>query len=99
MEAIMDSRKLACIFAAGIGLNLVSAATSASANPGDLLVGGDRLEAEIRRTVSYTDLNLALAPDQKVLGRRISEAAWDVCSDFHGPIELFGSCPKDAIRG
>jgi len=95
----MDSRKLACIFAAGIGLNLVSAATSASANPGDLLVVGDRREAEIQRTVPYTDLNLALASDQKILGRRIAEAAWDVCSDFHGQIEMFGSCPNDAIRG
>ena len=92
----MDSRKLACILAAGLGLNLVGTATSASADPGDVVVVGNRFDAEIHRKVSYTDLNLALAADQKALGRRISQAAWDICSDLSGP-DYLGSCTSDAI--
>ena len=92
----MDSRKLACILAAGIGLNLVSTATRASANPGDVVVVGNRFEAEISRKVSYIDLNLTLAADQRALSRRISRAAWDICSDLSGP-DYLGSCTSDAI--
>jgi hypothetical protein len=78
----MDSRKLACIIAAGfVGVGLVSAATTATAKPRDVVVVGQRIDPELQRRVSYSDLNLALRPDLRVLGRWVSKTASDLCSD------------------
>ena len=94
----MDSRKLACMFAAGfIGVGLVSAATSASAKPREVVVVGKRVDPELQRRVSYADLNLALRPDQKVLDRRITTTASQLCWDVNG-FDADQDCTQKAVR-
>jgi UrcA family protein len=94
----MDSRKLACFFAAGfIGVGLVSAATSASAKPREVVVVGKRVDPELQRRVSYADLNLALRPDQKVLNGRIFTTAGQLCWDVNG-FDADQDCTYNAVR-
>lgn len=79
----MESRKLACMVAAGfIGVALTAAATGAQASPRDVTVTAT--DPELQRRVSYADLNLAVKPDQRVLKRRISYTASDLCFDING---------------
>jgi hypothetical protein len=93
----MNSRKLACIFAAGfIGVGLVSAATIASAKPREVVVVGKRVDPELQRRVSRADLNLALRPDQKGLGRRISTAS-QLCWYVNG-FDADQDCTDGAVR-
>jgi hypothetical protein len=81
----MDSRKLACIFAAGfVGVGLVSAATSALAKPREVVVVGKRIDPELQRPVSYADLNRALRPHRKVFDGRITTTASQLCWDVNG---------------
>lgn len=91
----MDSRKVACMFAAGLlGLGITAAATSAHANrPGDVTVTATN--PELQRRVSYADLNLAVKPDQRVLRHRISYTASDLCVDINGSDD--GTCRDFAI--
>ena len=94
----MESRKTACMIAAGfIGLGLVGAATSATSAPRPITVEGERIDPRTQRTVSYRDLNLAFRPDQKVLNGRIWSTASNLCFDlngFDGRIE----CTRDAVN-
>ena len=85
----MDSRKIACFVAAGIlGCGLVGAATNApAAPPVDVTVRGKMVNPELQRTVSYADLNLAYDPAQRILSRRISHTAYDLCWDLNGSYE------------
>ena len=93
----MDSRKIACVLAAGfISVTLVGAATSSSAKPRDVVVTGQKVDPELQRKVSYADLNLALRPAQKVLNRRISRTAWELCYDINSSNEP--TCTSGAIR-
>jgi UrcA family protein len=91
----MDSRKIACMLAAGfLGLGITAAATGAHAKgPGDVTVTAT--DPALQRRVSYADLNLAVKPDQKVLRRRISYTANDLCNDLNGTDD--GTCHDFAV--
>lgn len=94
----MDTRKIACIVAAGfIGVGLTASATHAFAQPPDAVVKGERLDPETQRVVSYKDLNLAFRPDQKTLDGRIYKTANDLCFDLNGLDGLSG-CRDDAVH-
>ena len=92
----MDSRKFACMLAAGlISVTLVGTATNAAAKPRDVVVVGT--DPELQRKVSYADLNLAFKPARKVLASRISDTAWDLCLDLNGPFDM-DTCTIRAIH-
>lgn len=92
----MESRKVACLFAAGIiGLGITAAATGADARPRAIVV--QAVDPELQRKVSYADLNLAVRPDQKVLKRRIHRTASDLCIDLNGVWDT-GPCRSDAVN-
>ena len=93
----MDSRKFACVVAAGfVGVGLVSAASSSTAKPREVVVEGQRIDPELQRRVSYADLNLATRPGQKTLDRRIFRTAEDLCFDING-IYADWHCTRDAV--
>lgn len=93
----MNTRKTACLFAAGfLGVGLTAAATGADAKPrpGDVTVTA--VDPELQRKVSYADLNLAVKPHQRVLKYRIAFTASDLCRDINGYDD--GSCRRFAIN-
>ena len=95
----MDSRKLACMAAAAfIGVGLTAAVT-ADAKPRDIVVEGSKFDPGTQRRVSYADLNLAFRPQQKVLMRRISSTAHNLCGDlgYSYPSERW-DCTSDAVH-
>ena len=92
----MDTRKILCMAAAGfIGVAMTAGATAADAKPrkGDVTVTAT--DPSLQRRVSYADLNLAVRPDQRVLRRRISYTAGDLCDDINSWDD--GSCRRFAI--
>lgn len=99
----MESRKVACLVAAGfLSASLTAAAASADAKQSrplkEVVVEGKRFDPETQRRVSYADLNLASSPDQRTLRGRISSTARGLCSDLgYGFREDWG-CRDDAIR-
>ena len=94
----MNIRKFVCMLAAGfISVTLVGAATTAAAKSRDVLVIGKKIDPELKRKVAYADLNLAFKPAQKVLGRRISDAAWNLCLDLNGRTSI-DTCTNHAIH-
>jgi UrcA family protein len=97
-EVTMDSRKLACMMAAGfVGVGLISAASSSSAKPREVVVEGQRIDPALQRRVSYADLNLATRPDQRTLDRRIYRTADDLCFDLNGTYAT-RQCTSDAVH-
>lgn len=99
-EVEMDTRKVACLFAASLlGLGITAAATGAEAKPrSDVTVTA--VDPTLQRRVSYADLNLALKPDQRVLRRRISYTASDLCYDLNGEHDsVCRSFAIDSTRG
>ncbi len=93
----MDNRKLACMAAAGfLGVTLTAGATNAFAGPRDVLVQGTRIDPELQRKVSYSDLNLAERPGQKALKGRIHRTASSLCFDLNGPFA--SECTWSAVR-
>ena len=96
----MDSRKTACLFAAiCIGAGVTAAAADAKPARSDVTVEAPRFDPETQRVVSYADLNLALRPDQKVLGGRISRTAGSLCKDLgYSAMRNLWSCRSDAIH-
>ena len=94
----METRKTACIAAAAfVGLGLVSAATSAGAKPREVVVSAKRIDPELQRRVSYSDLNLAFRSDQRTFSSRIRHTADELCFDLNGNENNF-RCTKDAVR-
>ena len=94
----MDTRKLACLFAAGIvGFGLVSTAGSAFAKPNAVVVLARPIDPALQRMVVYDDLNLALSPDQSVLDQRIWRTARRLCFDLNGHYH-FRTCTTRAIH-
>jgi UrcA family protein len=95
----MDSRKVACLIAAGfIGLGMVGAATQSTAAPQpDVTIKGKSIAPATQRTVYYGDLNLAFRPAQTVLKSRIRNTASDLCWDLNGFNDL-DVCTHGAIR-
>ena len=92
----MDTRKVACLLAASfLGVGLTAAATSADAKPRLGVVTVTATDPALQRRVSYADLNLAVKPDQRVLRRRISYTASDLCADLNGSGD--GPCRDYAI--
>jgi UrcA family protein len=92
----MDTRKMACVCAASfLGLGITVAGTGVHAKPrsGDVTVTAT--DPTLQRRVSYADLNLAVKPDQRVLRRRISYTASNLCLDINGWDD--GSCRSFAI--
>lgn len=70
-------------------------ATSALADTGPVVVTAPSDYERLTRVVSYRDLNLALARDQKRLDRRLDAAIKDVCrlSEFHSVRTLAAQAP------
>jgi UrcA family protein len=95
----MDSRKLACLLAAGfIGAGLTAAAT-AQPPKGDVVVKGQRIDPQTQRVVSYADLNLAVRHDQRVLGGRIFRTAGSLCNDLgYVWTDAHSACTSDAVH-
>lgn len=94
----MDSRKFACMFAAGlISLTLVGTATNAAVKPRDVVVVGDKSDPEVQRKVFYADLNLASKPGRKVLASRIWATGRDLCFDLNGYTSI-DACTTGAIH-
>lgn len=95
----MDSRKFACLVAAGfLGVGLVGAATQTAAAPqADVIVRGESIDPELQRKVFYGDLNLAFVPGQKKLSRRIFRTASDLCLDLNG-MSGHDDCTDDAVN-
>jgi UrcA family protein len=92
----MNTRKIACVFAAAfIGFGVTATATSADAKPrhADITVTG--VDPELQRRVSYADLNLAMKPGQRALKYRISYTAGELCLDINGWDD--GTCRRFAI--
>jgi UrcA family protein len=99
-EGIMDSRKIACLFAAiFIGAGVTAAAANAKPARSDVTVKAPRFDPETQRVVSYADLNLALRTGQKVLRGRISRTAGRLCTDlnYFSNNEYWG-CRSEAIH-
>ena len=95
----MDSRKLACVLAAGfLSVTFVGVATNASAKPRDVVIVAQKIDPELQRRVSYRDLNLSVRPDQKILNRRIWLTATDLCLDLNADAGDIGSCTSFAIH-
>lgn len=93
----MDNRILACMATAGfLCVTLTAGATNAFAGPRDVLVQGTRIDAELQRTVSYRDLNLAERVGQKTLKGRIYRTASNLCSDLNPSFD--GGCTGNAVR-
>ena len=93
----MDSRKIACMVAASfLGTTLTAGASDALAGPRDVLVQGSRIDPELQRTVSYSDLNLAERFGQKALKARIYRTASSLCSDLNPSFD--GGCTLNAVR-
>ena len=94
----MDNRKLACMVAAGfLGVTLTAGATNAFAGPRDVVVQGTRIDPELQRKVSYSDLNLAEQPGQKTLKHRIYRTASGLCFDLNGSYYL-EKCTRGAVQ-
>lgn len=95
----MNSRKIACMTAAVFsGACLTANATDAFAiPPGIVVIEGKRIDPSLQRRVSYADLNIAMKPDQRVLQRRISRTAGDLCFNLNG-YDYQPQCWKDAIH-
>ena len=95
----MDSRKIACMVAAGfIGIGLTASATHAFAQPPQrVIVEGKRIDPELQRRVSYGDLNLAYRADQRTLKGRIVTTAGNLCFDLNG-LNEYDSCRSDAVH-
>lgn len=100
----MDTRRLACIAAAGfIGTMLVTATTStpASAKPNgqrEVVVTAERVDPALQRRVSYKDLNLAFPAAQRTLRGRISSTASGLCFEINDGHDEFGECKSYAIK-
>jgi UrcA family protein len=99
MEIDMDSRKIACLLAAGfVGVALTAATASAQPVNRDVVIKGKPLDLETQRLVKYTDLNLAFRPDQKILLRRISATAYRLCVDLgHTQLTENLACRSGAV--
>lgn len=95
----MEARNIACVFAAGfIGVGLTASATHAFARPPrEAVVVAPRIDPELQRRVSYADLNLAYAGDQKQLKGRIWRTAGSLCFDLNGNNET-ADCTAFAVH-
>lgn len=91
----MDNRKFACLAAAAfLGVTLTAGATNAFAKPLDVIVRA--VDPGLQRIVSYRDLNIAEPAGQKVLKRRITATASNLCEYLNGSRD--GGCVNFAIR-
>jgi UrcA family protein len=99
-EVIMESRKVACMLAAGLlGASITVAATASDAKPNDIVVEGKKFDPETQRRVSYADLNLASSFDQRTLKGRISRTARVLCVDLGYSYHVENTrCRGDAIH-
>jgi UrcA family protein len=78
---------------------IVGAAGAAVAQPGSTAtVIGQRPEDGLSVRVSYRDLNLAAARDEKILNRRVSSAAHFVCEPHFDALDRMG-CVSYAWKG
>ncbi|MFL5239021.1 MAG: UrcA family protein [Rhizomicrobium sp.] len=78
----------------------VSIAATAHAESQPVTVTGQRSEY-VTRYVSYADLNLASATDERVLNRRVGHAVNDVCDEAIGRVDEsnFRACTYDSWDG
>ena len=95
----MNGRNVACLFASGLLGSLLFAATATPAiGPRqEVVIEAPRVDPALQRRVTYGDLNLAFAKDQKTLRRRISHTADDLCYELNG-IDGSRECFTFAIR-
>jgi len=83
-------------------MTVLSTATPALAREKTVIVRGVAPEDQVRRTVSYHDLNLATTSGAQVLNRRVGIAVKDLCNEAVGPaaterVEM--KCSRDSWRG
>jgi UrcA family protein len=78
----------------------VSIAATAHAESQPVEVTGQRSQY-VTRSVSYADLNLASAIDERVLDRRVGHAVNDVCDEAVGRVDEsnFRGCTYDSWDG
>lgn len=97
MSAVENMLKL-CV--AG-GVSFVLVAGTALAAPRDITVTAPAPDPDVRvERVSYKDLNLVLASDQKVLNGRVGDAVRNVCEPLEtgfAPDHMF--CKSTAWKG
>lgn len=95
----MNSRKTACLLTAiAMGVSLIGIAGASAAPPlPNVVVEGERIDPALQRRISYHDLNLASAPDQRTLKRRIFHTASGLCWDLNGTYGV-DQCTDLAIR-
>lgn len=95
----MNSRKTACLFTAiAMGVSLIGIAGASAAPPlQNVVVEAERIDPSLQRRVSYRDLNLAFAPDQRILKKRILHTASGLCWDLNGRYGV-DECTDLAVR-
>ena len=93
----MQKQKVACMTAAGfLGILLVAATATPAFSQSRVLVEAPRVDPALQRRVYYGDLNLAMAPHQRVLKNRIFVTAKELCFDINLVRE--DTCPSNAVR-
>ena len=93
----MQKQKVACMTAAGfLGILLVTATATPAFSQSRVLVEAPRVDPALQRRVYYGDLNLAMAPHQRVLKNRIFVTAKELCFDINLVRE--DTCPSNAVR-
>jgi UrcA family protein len=80
----MFSRKTKSGLLALTAVTILSGGTAALARDETVVVRGIAPEDQIRRTVSYRDLNLATGVGERTLNQRVDSAVKDICSEAVG---------------
>jgi UrcA family protein len=95
----MNSRKTACLFTAiAMGVSLIGIASASAAPPlQNVVIEAERIDPSLQRRVSYRDLNLAFAPGQRTLKKRILHTASGLCWDLNGRYGV-DQCTDYAVR-
>ena len=73
-------------------VTILSGGTAALAKDETVIVRGIAPEDQIRRTVSYRDLNLATSIGERTLNRRVDAAVANLC------VEAIGAVPNDTLE-
>lgn len=88
----------AAVAVVGSGIALAAPAVAQNGKP--VVVRAQPLDEDVpTRRVSYRDLNLASAADQKTLNRRVAKAVTQVCNEATGPYPVLSvelSCRSDS---
>lgn len=98
----MFSRKTKSGLLALTAVTILSGGTAALARDETVVVRGIAPKDQIRRTVSYRDLNLATGIGERTLNRRVDSAVANICVDAVGAVAndtLEMKCQRDSWNG